>query len=640
MTAELSTAPSPEESPNQPPTGTALHPYTLAVGMIAAVQGVVIGALGAAGYFYLDDVDMSADGAKYPLDWHYLTLPLNVHLTPGLRLVYWLIAHYAPYNNGATVLGRVLVQAVATLLMGYLLAQLAGPGRAAALGLGLYAFSPLIVPSLLSLSSGVSLVPLHVGVLILLVMHVRYEATRKLEYAAFGAMGGLFALLFWEQAVLSFAIAPLLTFLYLSKGGIRSRLGAVLRSWPAWLIYAVPIVLFFGYFLHGPYGTSGTTPRPSDIWSLAWDGWLHSLAPSLVGGPWTWFSLDTVYYSASAPGPIATTCGQAAVLGLSVLAVRRNGFSALRAWILPAVALFGTGTLLAANRFEYVGTFLARNFHYWTATSIPLVLAIVLLLVRVDPAAVATRGRSGLWAAGDPLPSRRREVARPISAGLAVVVAAYALSYGVTVGRFEHRWVHNPIRSYMTTAIDGLQQTTANGQIGIYDSYAPVAVATLIQVNRRVAEIFRPVEHELPNSVHWDDASRPLYMFDPAGRLVKARLDNYATSVDKPGAFCSHPLHGVGSATVMLDKQVTSWDSFARLDYLARTSTQVTLRLANGGTTFAPRRNGTPVLTGGAYASVLLGTPDRPFDRVVVTSVDPEAVICLSVKAGSPQPAQ
>src|SRR5688572_18480891 len=131
MTAQLPTAqsPSPEKTPRPPWIEAALRPYALAVGAIAVVQGVVIGALGTAGYFYLDDVDFSADGAKHPLNWDYLTLPVNVHLTPGLRLVYWLIAHYAPYDNGATVLGRVLVQALATALMGYLLAQLAGPGR-------------------------------------------------------------------------------------------------------------------------------------------------------------------------------------------------------------------------------------------------------------------------------------------------------------------------------------------------------------------------------------------------------------------------------------------------------------------------------------------------------------------------------
>src|SRR4030095_3039317 len=130
MTPDLPTKPSPAEMPRQAWTELVVRPYALAVGAIAAVQGVVIGVLGAAGYFYLDDVDFSADAAKHPLDWDYLTLPVNVHLTPGLRLVYWLIAHYAPYNNGATVLGRVLVQALATVLMGYLLAQLVGPGRA------------------------------------------------------------------------------------------------------------------------------------------------------------------------------------------------------------------------------------------------------------------------------------------------------------------------------------------------------------------------------------------------------------------------------------------------------------------------------------------------------------------------------
>jgi hypothetical protein len=630
-------SPAPGEATPRPRNGRALRPYALAVGAVAAVQGASIGALGLAGYFYLDDVDMSAEAAKDPFSWHYLTLPLNDHLTPGLRAVYWLVAHFAPYDNGVTVLGRVLVQAVATVLMGYLLGQLVGPGRAALLGLGLYAFSPLLVPSLLSLSSGVNLLPTHVGILFLLVMHVRYESTRRRKYAVLGAFGALLALVFWEKAVLSIALAPLLTFLYLSTGGLRARFAALVRSWPAWLAYAAAPVVFFVYFLLGPYGSHGSSPHLGDVWSIIWDVWLHSLAPSLVGGPWHWFSTKIVYYSASSPGWIATLCGELAVLGLSLLAIWRNGFAALRAWILPAFVLLGTAVLLAAGRFEYVGEILARNFHYFSELSIALVLAVVLLLVRVDPAAVAERGRSGLWPAGSE--TRRATLTRPVGIGLAIVVAAYALSYGTTVGGFERRWVQNPIRDYLTQGTSDLRTTTAKGPIAVYDNDVPGTVATLLQLNRRVSEVFRPVEADLPNGVRWDDASQPLYMFDSGGHLVKARFAEEASSADQPGVFCAHPLRGAGSVTVTLSQQITRPDAFARLDYLAQAPTKVIVRLASGNTTFAPRRNGTPTLRPGGYGAVLLGTPNKPFDRVVVTSFDPAAVLCLSAKAGQPEPA-
>ena len=656
MTTYLPAAPPRDETPPRARGGWALQPYALGIVAVAAVQGVVIGAMAIAGYFYLDDVDMSAEAAKHPFGWDYLTLALNDHLTPGLRAVYWLSAHFAPYDNGVTVLGRVLVQAVATLLMGYLLGQLLGPGRAALLGLGLYAFSPLLVPSLLSLSSGVNLLPTHVGVLLLLVMHVRYESTRRLRYAWFGALGIVLALLFWEKAVLSFALAPLLTFLYLSSGGLRARLGALLRSWPAWLSYATPIAAFFGYFLLGPYGSHGVTPHLGAVWNIAWDGWLHSLAPTLVGGPWTWFTTDLVYYGASSPSSVATCCGQLAAVILTVLAIRRNGLPAVRAWLLPVFVLFGSAVLLAAGRFEYVGVILARNFHYFSELSIPLVLAVVLLLVRLDPEAVAERGRAGLWPAGaaprgdggsaaaaeppaQPAGNGRAEMARPIGLGLVILIAAYALSYGTTVGAFERRWVENPIRGYLTTGIRDLKANTAKGPVAIYDTDVPGSVATLLQTNRRASEVFGPIEPELPTAIRWDDAGRDLYMFDQGGHLLKARFVEEASSADQPGVFCAHPLRGVGSVTVTLSKRVTRPDAFVQLNYLTQTPTAVTVRLADGNTTFAPRRNGHPTLTAGRYATVLLGTPDRAFDRLVLTSTAPAAIICVSAKAGSPEPA-
>ncbi|TQS41508.1 pirin family protein [Cryptosporangium phraense] len=630
----------------------ALHPYALVAGAIAAVHGVVIGALGIAGYFYLDDIDMTAEAAKHPFGWDYLTLRVNDHLTPGLRLFYWISASLDPYGNDSTMLARIVLQTVATLLMAYLLAQLFGPGRTAAIGVGLYAFCPLLVPSLLSLSSGVNLLPTHIGILLLLVMHVRYEATRQLKYAAFGALGIFLAVVFWEKAALSVGLAPLLTFLYLSSGGPRARLRALLRSWPAWVVYFLPMAAFAAVFVTGDYASSRETPSIGAIWDLFSDAWTGSMAPAAIGGPWQWFSLDNVYYSASSPGAIAVIAGQVTALALCVIAVRRNGWWALRAWLLPASVLAGTAVLLAAGRYEFVGVILARNFHYLSEITIALVLAELLLVVVPDPAAVAARGRSGLWPSSLP-PSEPTEpnadvepaartgpvpVAGPIGIGLVVAVLAYAISYGVTVSEFEKRWVENPIRDYMTTALRDLDRNTAKGPISVYDTYVSPAVANFISGNRRVSDVFRPTERHLPAAVRWDDVSGPMLMFDQGGHLLPARFVEEATSVDQPGVFCPHPLRGVQTVTVMLDKKIPHPDGFLRLTYLAQTPTTVSFKLGDGPKTFAPRRFSQVTLKTGAYTSVLLGTPNKGFDRVVVTSTDPASLLCLVAKAGRPEP--
>jgi hypothetical protein len=91
--------------------------------------------------------------------------------------------------------------------------------------------------------------------------------------------------------------------------------------------------------------------------------------------------------------------------------------------------------------------------------------------------------------------------------------------------------------------------------------------------------------------------------------------------------------------TVTLSGRITRPDAFVQLDYLTQASTAVTIKLADGTSTFAPRRNGSAKLKAGQYGTVLLGTPDKPFDRVVVSGTDPTAVVCFSAKAGHPEPA-
>ena len=94
---------------------------------IVAGQALVYGSLAWRGYFYVDDLDNMAAAARTGLSWDYLTLPLNDHFTPGLRLGYWLLAHLAPYQHGLSVLVRVAVQAVATVLLYRLLLLLFRP---------------------------------------------------------------------------------------------------------------------------------------------------------------------------------------------------------------------------------------------------------------------------------------------------------------------------------------------------------------------------------------------------------------------------------------------------------------------------------------------------------------------------------
>lgn len=487
---------------------------------VTAVQAVVIAALALAGYFYLDDVDMIAEGGKNAFGWAYLGADLNDHFAPGPRTVYWLIAHLAPYDHGVTVAFRVLLQAVATLLVAYLLAHLVGPGRLALGGVAMYAFSPLLVPSLLSLSSAVHLLPTHVGVLLLTVLHMRFHVTRRYRYAVAAMLGLGFALLFWEKAVLGLCLPVLLVALYLGTGGPRARLRAVLGDWRAWLLYLVPIAVFFGQYVTGGYPKLVAAPEVGAVWLLLVESWWHTIGPTAVGGPWRWFTTDSVYFGYAAPLPPVRVLGSVALLAVAVIGVRRHGWAALRSWLLVATYLLGTAILLAAGRFDVLGSFVVLNLHYYSELAIPLTLAIVLCLGSPTAADIRTRITDGAWACTTDPPAR---IGGYRAVATAAVVAAYAVSYAVTVGAFEARWVQNPIRGYLTTAVDDLTATTAARGISVHDAFAPNEVAYYVQSNRRLSEILGPVVRELDHSVTWvRDVADAEYAFDRGGHLVPA----------------------------------------------------------------------------------------------------------------------
>jgi hypothetical protein len=639
MTTHVSAASPEKRTPHPTADDPSASVYAIVVGAIAVVQGVVTGSLGLAGFFYLDDIDMTAEGAKHPFNWDYVSLGLNDHFSPGSRAIYWAIAHFAPYDNGATVAGRVLVQCAATLLMGYLLALLVGPGRLAMTGVALYAFSPLLVPSVLSLSSAVHVLPTHVSILVLTIMHVRFEVTRRYRYAVIGALGLLLGLMFWERAVIGLTIPVLLTCFYLNAGPLRARLGALLRDWGAWLIYLLPAVAFFCYYLTGGYVRSLVNPTVGSVWTAVRESWVHSIGPTVVGGPWDWITTDIVYYGYIKPGPLVTLLGQAALLTVMVVGVRRHGWTAIKAWLIFGVYLIGAEILFVAGRWGFFGVWLTRNLHYYSELSIPLVLSIVLCIGHPATTTVRARAVEGLFPdtaeCGQASP-RGTRVSRLFGIGAVLVVIGYAASYGVTVWSFERRWVQNPIREYMQTASRDIAFGTAARAVSVYDTFVPGEVASLIQNNRRVSDIFRPLLTDLKHPVLWDDSSGPMYVFDLTGNLTQATLTEEAVAPAAPGVLCPYPLRGMATVTLRLDHRITRPDGFLVLDYLSRSRTSMSIVLADGATSFAPRRNGNADLVAGQYAAVVLGTPGKAFDQVAVTSHDPYAEVCLSARAGYP----
>ena len=254
------------------------------------------------GWFYQDDLSAldEADGRR--LGWQFLTMPVNDHLVPGYRLMFWLQASVDPLDYQQTVVARVLLQTVAVALLYRLLVLLFGRRPGVPVLVGLYAVNPLIVANLTWLTTAACLVPAEIAAILALDSHVRYTVTGT---AALGRRVAGLALLagmcFWEKTAIIGLILPILSLGYLSSGPMRGRLADLIRHWRGWLLTAVPPLLFVGYFLAHHYGGSAHGIGAGDLVGVIRTAWLRLVVPALFGGPWHWFDAGNAYVSWSSP---------------------------------------------------------------------------------------------------------------------------------------------------------------------------------------------------------------------------------------------------------------------------------------------------------------------------------------------------
>ena len=228
-------------------------------------------------------------------------MPVNDHLVPGYRLMFWLQASVDPLGYQQTVVARVLLQTVAVGLLYRLLVLLFGRRPGVPVMVGLYAVNPLIVANLTWLTTAACLVPAEIAAILALDSHVRYTVTGRLRWAAAAGLALLAGMCFWEKTAIIGVILPILSLGYLSSGPVRSRLADLLRHWRGWLLTAVPPLLFVAYFLANHFGGSAHGIGAGDLVGVIRTAWLRLVVPALFGGPWHWFDAGNAYVSWSSP---------------------------------------------------------------------------------------------------------------------------------------------------------------------------------------------------------------------------------------------------------------------------------------------------------------------------------------------------
>lgn len=658
----------------------------LALALLTA-QALVLVAVMSRGWFYNDDFALLMQASDRSLGWNYLRMPINDHLLPGLRLEFWLLRHTSPLNHPLTIGARLLLQVGGTALLLLLLRTLAGRRRRVLAVTALYAFCPLVLTNSLWLTVALALLPAQALVLGALYGHVRYSMTGRLRWAALAGLCLLSGALFWEKVAVTAVVLPILSLGYLHEGTLRHRLAASLRQWRGWLLTAAPITAFTAYFMAAGYGGAAKGVSPPDLVGVLWMQWSRVIAPSLLGGPWSWFKDPNVSLGYATASTAVALLGQLGFAALVALGVRLVGWKSLLAWSIPAVPLVLGTTLVALGRYEFFGQLIAATLRYAADLAAPLFLGLALAITPTSAAAIRRRlaaapsGQPAVAAepAPDDLstedrPADERRVDdhpaddhpaddqpaddqpandqpaddqpaddEPVAAGrgrrAAVLVGGVAAALWLTgsllsVADFSRHWGANPAHRYVTALKANI--AAAGPKLNLYDSTVSQAVLPIFFGPRWHMSDFLPLTGRVPALDA--PATEPL-LADDSGALAPAVLIPAAILQPPPKGLCAYLAQGAGTWRIPFDKPAPEGDGFLRIDYLQpRPSTaEVAVEDLQGAVRYPVHHR--KVVFEHKLSHVTLRLPVTSVRAVILRTSAPETHLCVGrLTVGAPFP--
>jgi hypothetical protein len=495
----------------------------------------------------------------------------------------------------------------------------------------LYALNPLVVANLTWLTTAACLVPAELAAIVAIHLHVRYTVTGQLRSAAGAGVALLAGMCFWEKTAIVGLILPILSLGYLSTGTPRQRLGALAGRWRGWLLTAVPPLLFVAYFVANHYGGAARSISAGDLVDALKTAWLRMVAPSLFGGPWTWFDTPSAFVSWSSPTDTVVVLSQLGSAGLVVLGWRRTGARSLWAWSIPAVSVVVGTAMIAIGRYAAFGDLISVTMRYSFDFALVLVLGVALALVPSSAEAIAARvnrppAPSSVTPAAAPRP-RRRVVALAAACAAFVVLASVVSSL-----RFQHRWEQNPTEPYVSALERNIK--AAGPGVNLYDT--PVSSTV-------VPYFFGPGLH-LSDLLGWTDldvrynsTASPARLVGQDGSLQQASLIPAATAVLPKNQICEVLAHGVGRWRVPLRPSLPPGEGFLHMEYFQqRPSTMGVFIETAEGKLVAPTvgsRTSFPVTLG----AQLMRLPSSSSTAVVFTSDSKATNICIgNIVVGAP----
>jgi hypothetical protein len=511
--------------------------------LLTAIQLLVTGSRLSRSWWYQDDLNILATVADRALTPGLLFSNYNGHLVPGSWTVAWVLDRLAPLEWWPAALLTLLVVAATDLMMLALLWRLFGNRPAILLPYAMFCATSLVLTSTLWWAASLQWLPVSLSLVTALWFHLGYLRTRRRADAIGALLAVLLGLAFFEKALTTLIVLALFTVAYAVPGPLWRRPWRAFRQyWAYWLAHAALAGGYVWLYLSRVTIETGAASKTSDILEVARLMILETLLPSLIGGPLNWYSTpESTIISWPHPSPVLVVAGvavtAAAVIG-SLIAVRGSW----RAWLLLAIYLGISVTLVARVRLGFIGPFIGRDHRYLTdlAVMAPLCLALAWLPLRDGlDAVLGTPGRASprvLRRQARVSKARARLLRRPnaIAATAAIIVVVMTGGGIISGEKFMSGWSKNPGQEYFANLSADLR--AHSGPVYLFgDEVVPDLIMTpTFLADRRIGRVTKP----LPVRPVVSEAVPYFSIVDPSGHLHDGAVRG--TEVPIPAAICAN----------------------------------------------------------------------------------------------------
>ncbi|HST48105.1 hypothetical protein [Jatrophihabitans sp.] len=498
--------------------------------VLVVVQAGLLYRFMSVGYWFLDDFENLELAQTSPLSSDYLNLTVFGHPQPGNRLVNWLLIRAFGLNYQVAA-GLVAVGIGLTAFTVYrILRNLFPPSPLHLVFASMVGATALWLPTGQWWAGGSGVTACSLASALSCASLVRcYLSERDGRRMLWGLLAGLWmlaGLMFYERTLFGGLFGALFLPAAVSPS-LRPRevLRVVRQAWIGYLSLAAAAAGFLWYYLTGSFVRKQPGYTGGEVVHYLWVAWSHSLVPGLFGGP---LNSNPLGPESTAGTPLWWLVVTEVALGLiALLGLRRLGWRSLRGWLILLPIFLVAQYSIATARLASHGPRIGNEFRY-LSDMLPLaVLALAVVLLRPGPDPTrpdsapadgrplhAPRGRlGGSWRG-----MNRRHL---LLGGVALLVTwTVFLTSAVPISR---RWSTAPGRDYMANLRRGIEAADARGPWSLYTTMAPNTVSlTTYGRYSSTPYLARLVSgHEIST----DDLRRPMYLVDPAGQLVPARLD-------------------------------------------------------------------------------------------------------------------